>query len=178
MLTKKKKNQGGRNVTPPETVELVIQLKKENGVWGAPRIQNELKKLGISISQPTIQKILRENGLSHRPDPNGNDNNPFNFEPYRSTAKDMMWALDFFVVKTVKGMSLNVLIIIDPYTRELIELKTDNGLTTDSAWTISTLNNCIRNQQRQPEIMIHDRGTQFENQFKRGLAVLDIESEL
>ena len=128
-------------------------------------------KLGIKLCQPTIQKILREHGLDHRPKNNG----PFDFARYRSKAKNMMWALDFFVVKTLKGIQLNVLLLIDLYTRELIGLKADDGMTTDSGWTMSIMNSCIYNLKRQPKIVIHDYGTQFEGQFKRQLRVLGIE---
>jgi putative transposase len=40
----------GRPPLPKETVELIIQLPRENPRWGYLRILGELKKLGVTVS--------------------------------------------------------------------------------------------------------------------------------
>jgi transposase InsO family protein len=144
-------------------------LKTENPAWGARRIKDELRRLGIKVSEPTIQKVLREAGFAPRP------GHPFKLERYRSAAKDVMWALDFFVVRTAKGVCLNVLLIIDVHTRELIDLRSAEVWGPTSVWTVRTLFDAMRREHRQPKIIITDHGTQFYGQFERQLAVLDIE---
>ena len=48
----------GRPPVSKETRELILKLKKENLLWGARRIRDELKKLSIEVSHETISKIL------------------------------------------------------------------------------------------------------------------------
>jgi putative transposase len=84
---------------------------------GERRIQDELRRMGVKVARATIQKILRENGF--RPFPGRP--RPLLFERFRSGAKDALWALDFFAVKTAKGVWVQALLVIDIYTRELLE---------------------------------------------------------
>ena len=44
--------------TPPETVEKILELSLANPMWGCVRLSDQLKLMGISVSSPTIQKIL------------------------------------------------------------------------------------------------------------------------
>lgn len=151
--------------------DLIIQLKSENPAWGARRIKNELRRMGITICEPTIQKILKENGFFTT------DGTPRNWERFISTAKDTMWALDYFFIRTVKGAWLNVLIVVDIYTREIIELRAFDGWEADSAWTSRTFHEAMVREERKPETVIHDHGVAFKSQFERQLRVLDIEQK-
>ena len=62
----------------------------------------------------------------------------------RSTAKDALWALDFFAVQTAKGVWLQALFIIAVHTRELLDLRVHDGWDVDSVWTIRTFNEGAR----------------------------------
>ncbi|MBN1450514.1 MAG: helix-turn-helix domain-containing protein [Anaerolineales bacterium] len=44
----------------PETIALIKQMAVENHLWGAPRIRDELLKLGIQVAKRTIQKYMRQ----------------------------------------------------------------------------------------------------------------------
>ena len=125
--------------------------------------------MGIKVSEPTIQKMLREAGFSPR------GGHPFNLERFRSKAKDAIWALDYFFVRTAKGPWLNVLLVVDLYTREIIELRAYDGWEADSVWTIRTFNHAIHREGRKPETVVHDHGTNFLGQFERQFRVLEIE---
>ena len=48
----------GRPVVPVEVRSLIRRMSRENPIWGAPRIQGELLKLGIAISEPTVAKYM------------------------------------------------------------------------------------------------------------------------
>ena len=49
-----KNNKVGRPETTLETKKLILKLKNENLIWGAGKIQGELKKLGIELDKKTI----------------------------------------------------------------------------------------------------------------------------
>ena len=167
----RKKRGGGRAPLSQEIKGLIIELKKSNPLWGAKRIRDELRKMGIKVSEPTVQRVLKENGFHPR------DGHPRTWEQYKSAAKDAIWALDFFFVRTARGAWLQVLPVIDIYTRELIELRAYDGWEADSDWTITVFAESIAREERKPEMVIHDHGTQFLGQFERQLRVLEIEKK-
>jgi len=54
--------------TPQSLVERIIELSQTHPSWGCYRISKYLSLLGLSVSGPTIQKILRRNGMGTRKD--------------------------------------------------------------------------------------------------------------
>ena len=130
--------------------------------------------MGITVARATIQKILRDNGF--RPFPGRP--RPLLFERFRSGAKDALWALDFFAVKTAKGVWLQVLLVIDIHTRELLELRVHDGWDVDSRWTARIFNAILARTKRQPFALVRDHGTHFLRQFTRQLRVLGVDEEL
>jgi hypothetical protein len=52
----------GRPAVPTGICMLVRQMTRENPLWGAPRIQRELLKLGIEIAQSTVAKYMGRRG--------------------------------------------------------------------------------------------------------------------
>jgi hypothetical protein len=47
---------GGRPALDRELVDLVRKMSRANVTWGAPRIHNELAKLGIEVALSTVAK--------------------------------------------------------------------------------------------------------------------------
>ena len=159
---------GGRPPTPVKIVELVLTLKRENPSWGQKKICQTLRRIGIRVSTPTVQKILEENGFG----PPGGGRT---WEEYTSAAKDALWALDFFVLRTLYGQLLQVMAIIDVHTRELLGLRAYNGWDVDSAWTMRTLATAMSASKRRPTAVMHDRAPQFAGQVERQLRVLEVD---
>ena len=54
---------GGRPSLSKENKKLILCLAQENPLWGYGKIQGELIKLDIRVSQSTIRSILRRHGL-------------------------------------------------------------------------------------------------------------------
>lgn len=52
--------------TPPEDVEKLLEMAINNPMWGCVRLSNQLKLQDISISSPTIQKILIRNKMGNK----------------------------------------------------------------------------------------------------------------
>ncbi|QPJ64205.1 MAG: transposase [Candidatus Nitrohelix vancouverensis] len=52
--------------TPPEVVDTIIQLSLENPQWGCVRLSDQLKLRDISVSSPTVQKILIQNRMGSK----------------------------------------------------------------------------------------------------------------
>jgi len=165
----RRKGKGGRPPLAQEIKDLIIEFKEASPLWGARRIKEELRRMGIKVSEPTIQKVLKEAGFSPR------GGHPMNLDKWRSAAKDAIWALDFFFVRTAKGVWLNVLLVIDLHTREILELRACDAWGPTAEWTIRTFASAIHREGRQPKALVHDHGTHFLGQFERQLRVLEIE---
>ncbi|MGH7295324.1 MAG: helix-turn-helix domain-containing protein, partial [Polyangiaceae bacterium] len=140
------KKDGGRPPVDEQIVELILTLKRENPAWGQRRIREELRRMGIRISEPTIARILREHGFhprrgALRPD----------FDRVKADVKDALWALDYFLVRTIKGKWIQSLLIIDVFTRELIDLRALEGWIADSAWTTRVVADAMARTGRKPE---------------------------
>ena len=53
----KSRARGGRPPISAELRALIRRMSRENVLWGAPRIQGELLKLGFTVAQSTVAKI-------------------------------------------------------------------------------------------------------------------------
>src|SRR5215469_10392409 len=53
----KSRSRGGRPAISREIRDLIQEMSRANGLWGAPRIHGELLKLGIEVAQSTVAKV-------------------------------------------------------------------------------------------------------------------------
>jgi hypothetical protein len=93
---------------------LIPQLASENPRWGYPRIQGELKKLGMPVSAASIRTVLLRNGLRPAPPPTSVTWRAF----LRAQASSIV-AIDFLTVETVCPKTLYVLFAIALRTRQV-----------------------------------------------------------
>ena len=61
----KSHRRGGRPPIEAELRALIRQMSTENLLWGAPRIQGELLKLGFELAQSSVAKYM----VKHRGPP-------------------------------------------------------------------------------------------------------------
>ena len=90
---------GGRAGRPPISAELrtlIRRISLENVLWGAPRIQGELLKLGFTVAQSTVAKYMAKKG-----GPSGQSWGTF----LRNHAPQIA-AMDLFVVPTIGFVQL------------------------------------------------------------------------
>lgn len=81
---------------PPDVVDLVVRMARENPRWGYVRIVGECRKVGIWASATSVRRILRRRHLGPAPRRNGPSWAAF----LRAQAGGML-ACDFFTVETV-----------------------------------------------------------------------------
>jgi len=116
----------GRIGRPPIKREIrrVIQtLAKANPLWRAPRIHGELKKLGISVSERTVSRVLRS--IPRRPSQN-----------WRTFLRNHMGetvAIDFFTVATIRLRVLFVFLVMEHGRRRVLHFGITEHPTAE--WT-------------------------------------------
>ena len=57
---------GGRRISP-EVEALIVQFARENARWGYDRIVGALAHLGHTVSDQTIENVLRRHGIAPAP---------------------------------------------------------------------------------------------------------------
>ena len=91
----------GRPRVPKETRDLIRAISRENPLWGAPRIQSELMKLGIKISEASVAKYMLRN-----PKPPSQT-----WRTFLNNHVSQLASVDFFIVHTVCFEILFVFIV-------------------------------------------------------------------
>jgi putative transposase len=107
------KNNFGRPSIPPEIVDLILKLKRENINWGCRKIHGELKKLDIFVSKSKIAEILVKQGL----DPTDYG---LSWSTFLKSHIKSIFAVDIKAVTSILGTRLFVFFFISHYSRKII----------------------------------------------------------
>lgn len=77
---------------PVGTVALIRRMATENPTWGAPRVHGELLKLGVPVSERTVQRYL--------PRGRGSEKQRQSWRSFLSNHREVLAGMDFLVVPT------------------------------------------------------------------------------
>src|SRR6202162_2102736 len=100
----------GRPSVDREIRDLIRQMSSANPLWGAPRIQGELLKLGMEISQATVAKyMVRRRGTPSQ-----------NWRTFLRNQAEGIAAIDMFVVASAAFQLLYVMIILTHDRRKIV----------------------------------------------------------
>ncbi len=105
----------GRPAVPENIVDLILDMKRSNLLWGALRISQELNLMGISLHKRTVSEILKENGFTTPPMKFGQPT----WESLIVSGRET-WAMDFCNVIDLKLFQIYILGIINIGTREIV----------------------------------------------------------
>jgi transposase InsO family protein len=146
----------GRPAIHSTTIHLIRKISKSNPLWGAPRIHGELLKLGVSVSQATVEKYMYRNFRGPKPQ---------NWKSFlRNHTKEVV-AIDFMIVPTIKLKMLWVLVILSHDRRRILRLSVTHNPST--RWTAQQLRECYPFQEF-PKIILRDRDRNFKDLSKFG----------
>jgi hypothetical protein len=124
---KSRRRKGGRPLVPREVRELIRRMSRENPLWGAPRVQGELMKLGIKISEATVSKYM-----TRLPKPPSQTWRTF----FRNHA-GCLASIDFFVLPTATFRLLFVFVVLQHERRQIAHF----GVTANptAAWVVQQI---------------------------------------
>jgi len=131
-----KNKKPGRKRIKKEIRDLIYRMAGENH-WGAPRIYSELLMLGYTdVSEPTVSRYLRTFRSQH-PDKKRQQS----WMTFLKNHRDVISAMDFFIVPTVRFNILFVFFIIDHNRRKIVHFNvTDHPF---AEWVIQQLRNAF-----------------------------------
>jgi len=122
----KSRARSGRPTADRKLIELIRRMWSSNPTWGSKRIQAELAKLGIPVSDSTIRK--------YRPPTRRRDQTWKTF--LHNHAKDLV-AVDFFVVPTATFRVLYVFLVLAHERRKVLHFNITDS--PSAAWTAQQL---------------------------------------
>jgi hypothetical protein len=155
----KSRNPGGR---PPIGVELRAVIRRDEQVlWGAPRIQGELLKLGFTVAQSTVAKyMVRNAGPSDQ-----------RWSTFLRNHAPHIAAMDLFVVPTICFIQLYVLVIVRLDRRELVWINVTRHPTAE--WIAQQITETFPWNEA-PRYLIRDRDAIFGAAVTRRLRAMGI----
>ena len=106
-----------------ELKALIQKMSHANPLWGAPRIHGELLKLGLTISQRSVARIMPRR---RRPPSQS-------WKSFLSNHVADLAAVDFFVVPTATLRILFVFVVLLNFRRRLVHFAVTDSPT--ASWT-------------------------------------------
>jgi putative transposase len=150
----KSKRKQSKPKIPPETVDLIRTMAKENRLWGAERIRGELLKLGIRVCKRTVQKYLPKVREA-----------PSSSQTWATFVKNHVadiWACDFTVVYDWLFRPWHIFVIMELKTRWIVHSTVSISPTDE--WTAQQLREATSWGQG-PKYLLHDRDSKYASHY-------------
>jgi transposase InsO family protein len=154
-------SRGGRPKVSLEIRQLIREMSLANPLWGAPRIQGELLKLGIAVGQTSVAKYMAR----HRGPPSQN------WKTFLRNHADGIASIDLFVVPTLSFRLLYGLLILNHSRRQILWLGVTAHPTAE--WIARQLTEAC-GWEPVPRYIIRDRDSVYGEIFKRRLRAMGI----
>lgn len=171
-----------RRAIEAEKIKKMIRYvhQQSKGRYGSPKITEELKFKGVSISRPRVARMMRSEGIRsiiHKRYRVSTTDSKHNYQVsdnhlkrnFKTQSPGQVWVSDITYIATYQGW-LYLTIIMDLYDRKIIGWALSRTLTTTdtimAAWRMALINRPISSQ-----LIFHsDRGVQYaSNEFRRVL---------
>jgi transposase InsO family protein len=151
---RKSKSKRNKPKIPPETIELIRKMAKENHLWGAERIRGELIKLGIKVCKRTIQKYLPKVRES-----------PSSSQTWATFVKNHardIWACDFTVAYDWLFRLWHIFVVMELKTRRIVHVAVNNSPTDE--WNAQQLHEATP-WGKGPKYLLHDRDSKYGSHY-------------
>jgi len=160
-----RRGQPGRPPVPMEVRKLIRQMSRDNALWGAPRIQGELLKLGIDVGETSVSKYMvrRRNPPSQT------------WRTFLENHIKSMVSVDFFTVPTVRFRVLYVFLVLAHDRRRILHFAVTAHPTAE--WTAQQLREAFP-WDSGPRFLLRDRDRIFGRAFTEQLNYMGIREVL
>ena len=153
----------GRLPISMELIHLIRRMSRENVLWGAKHIRDELALLGHVVSITTVAKYM----VRHRRVDAAQSWNVFLRNHMAVTA-----ACDFFVVPTITFKLLYGFVVLSHDRRRILHVNVTAHPTAE--WTAQQLSEAFP-ENTAPRYLLRDRDSIYGWEFKRRVKVLGME---
>jgi putative transposase len=163
-----KKSRAGRSGRPAldrELRALIRKMSRANATWGAPRIRNELAKIGIQVSRSTVAKYM----VRHKKPPSPT------WRSFLDNHVKTLVSLDFFVVPTATFRVLFVMLILAHERRRVVHFNVTSDPSAE--WTARQVVQAFSHDTA-PRYLLRDRDGVYGKHFRRRVKNLGIQEVL
>ena len=161
---KRKSRRVGRPSINWELIRLIRRMQKENPTWSPQRIQGELVKLGLDVSDNTVAKYMRKSKSD-----DGKQQQWLTF--LRNHAKHIV-DIDFLVARTIFFRSIHVFVAISHDRRKILHFAVIAN--SHSQWAIQQLRETFAFDET-TKYVIRDNDKIFSEDFKRHIKNFGLE---
>jgi transposase InsO family protein len=161
----KSRGRPGRPRIDPAVRRLIRRMSRENPVWGAPRIQAELRLLGHDVAASTVDKYMGRR--TRPPSPT--------WRSFLANHADCLASVDFFVVPTVTFRLLYGFVVLCHHRRRIAHF----SVTTHPAaqWVARQIKEAFPFDEA-PRYLIRDRDAAYGERFGHCLELMGVEEVL
>lgn len=149
-------------------IQRIHELSKAS--YGSPRITEELKLRGFSVSRARVARLMKQKGIRavHAKKYVRTTDSKHSYpvvenlldQNFNADSPGQKWVSDLTYIKTAKGW-LYLTVVIDLYDRKVIGWSQSKDMTAINT-TIAAWKMAIRNRQVSSELIFHsDRGIQY-----------------
>jgi transposase InsO family protein len=157
--------QPGRPAVPKDVRELIRRMSRDNPLWGAPRIQGELLKLGVDIGETSVGKYL----VRGRKPPSQT------WRTFLENHVKSMVSVDFFTVSTIRFQVLYVFLVLAHERRRILHFAVTAHPT--AGWTAQQLRDAFP-WDTAPRYLLRDRDRIFGDEFTKQVKDMGVEEVL
>src|SRR5262249_40634435 len=155
----------GRPRVSRETRDLIRNMSRDNPLWGAPRIQGELLKLGIEISQASVAKYM----VRHLKPPSQT------WRTFLANHVSQLVSIDFFTVHTVWFEILFVFVVLAHHRRRVVHFNVTAHPTAE--WTAHQIVEAFPFDSS-PKYLLRDRDRIYGTEFRKQVDAMGIQEVL
>jgi putative transposase len=149
----KSRCKSGRPSIKLKIQKLIREMALDNPTWGAPRIQAELEKMGITVALATVQKYMPQKLKPPSPQ----------WKNFIQKKEKDICACDFFVVPTVTFRLLYVFVVMSHFRRKIVHFNVTEH--PHASWTAQQIVDAFP-YDTAPQYLIHDRDSIFGKHFR------------
>jgi putative transposase len=143
----------GRPSVDAEIKALVVRMAAANPLWGAPRIHGELLKLGLTVSERTVSRLIPK----RRPQPSQT------WRTFLANHVHDLVSLDFFTVPTAGLRVLFVFVVLAHHRRRVVHFNVTEHPT--AYWTAQQIVDAFPNDAA-PSYLLRDRDQVYGELFR------------
>jgi len=151
---------------PPNIVVLIRTIALDNRLWGAKRIQDELRKLGYLLSKRTVAKYMRQARRTRPPQPNGQT-----WATFLNNHAHDIWACDFLQTYDCLFRTLFVFFIIELGSRRVVHFAVTRS--PSDAWVAQQLREATPFN-TSPRFLIRDNDSKYGAAFAQAASGVEI----
>ena len=104
----------GRKPVSSKIKKLILEMKRNNLLWGCHRIADELKKIGIDLNPTTVNRIIQTYRKQGKIQPIGS------WKRFLKSHWDSLFSMDFMTIDTILGKRLYLLLFLELKTRRIV----------------------------------------------------------